>query len=340
MKTQKMQIPAVVLVVCLLFAPWVFVAPAHAQTTTGSIYGTVSDTMGAVISNASVATKNVQTGESRAVQTNASGDYVFSALQPGNYEVSVRARGFKTLTQTKIVVDANQNVHVIFTMPTGTSVETVSVTAGTTLVDTLESQLGSTVDQKRLQELPLNGRNAYDLAQLSPGITGFSEAQNSNNVGDVSGVTFSTNGLPVYNNSFYLDGANNVSFFRPGGNYPPNPDALQEFRILTSNFDAEFGTMPGAVVNMITRSGANRFHGLAYDYVRNTLFNARTEFQNGPATHLRQNQFGGNFGGPLYHDKLFFFFSYQGLRIATNSVVNAGAATVPTAAERIGGLLG
>jgi len=303
--------------------------PACAQSTTGSIYGTVTDSSGAVIPNAAVTVVQLETNETHATVSNASGNYVFPSLVPGNYTVSAKASGYESETQTNIHLDANQNVHAIFGLKVGAITQSVTVQADVTMVDTRESQLGSTIDQARLEQLPLNGRNAYDLVTLSPGVTSYSAAQNSAYVGDPVGATFSTNGLRDYENSFYLDGANNTSFYRPGGNYAPNPDALLEFRILTSNFDAEFGTMPGAVVNMVTRSGTNNFHGLAYDFDRNTIFNAKTWPQSTPQ-HMRYNQFGGNFGGPILHDKLFAFGSYQGLRYATNAVLNASAATLPT----------
>ena len=311
---------------------WIASVPAHAQTTTGSIYGTVGDSTGAVIPDASVTAKNVQNGFTNTVSSNASGDYVFPNLAPGNYTVSAQAAGFKSTTETGIVLDANQNVHVIIKLPIGATSETVSVSASTTLVDTRESQLGSTIDQKRLQNLPITGgsRDSYDLVQLSPGVTSYSENANSPYVGDPVGATFSTNGIWPHDNSFYLDGADNRSVYRPGGNYAPNPDALQEFRLLSSNFDAEFGDMPGAVVNMITRSGSNDFHGELYDFDRNNIFATTTEFIAGPPAHLRQNQFGGTAGGPILHNKLFFFFAYQGLRIATDAVLPQNTGIMPT----------
>ena len=166
--------------------------------------------------------------------------------------------------------------------------------------------------------------------QLSPGVTNYSPAQNSQYVGDPVGAIFSTNGLRAYENSFYLDGSNNTSYYRPGGNFAPNPDALLEYRILTTSFDSEFGTMPGAVVNMVTRSGTNAFHGVLYDYVRNNILNAQTEFVTGAASHLRYNQFGGTLGGPVYRNRLFFFFAYQGLRIAQFQISNSASAILPT----------
>jgi len=305
-------------------------APAFAQSTAGSIYGIVTDASGGVIPQAAITVINVQTNETHTAKSDGAGNYVFPALAPGDYTISTKMSGFNSITQTGIRLDANQNVHVNFSLTVGAVTENVVVEAATTLVDTRESQLGSTIDQKRLEELPLNGRNAYDLVQLSPGVTNYSQAQNSQYVGDPVGATFSTNGLRAYENSFYLDGANNTSYYRPGGNYAPNPDALLEYRILTTSFDAEFGSMPGAVVNMVTRSGTNDFHGVLYDYVRNNILNARTEFVTSAATHLRYNQFGGTVGGPVYRNKLFFFFAYQGLRIAQFQISNAASAILPT----------
>jgi hypothetical protein len=332
MKSYKIQNLTTTLAICLLLVSGVFVRRANAQSTNGSIYGTVSDSTGAVIPHASVIVKNLQNGFTDKGQSNASGEYVFPSLAPGNYTVSAQAPGFKTMTQTGIALDANANVDVIFSMPAGAETQTVTVSAATTLVDTLEAPVGTTIDQKRLEDLPLNERDAYDLVILSPGTTNITESQNAygGQIGDVAGATFSTNGLRVYQNSEYLDGAWNTSPFREGGNLAPNPDALLEFRTTTSNADAEFGAMPGAVVNIITRSGTNNFHGLVYDYVRNTIFNAKTEFITGPAAHLRLNQFGGDFGGPALHNKLFGFFSYGGFRVAQIEQFGLGYDTLPT----------
>ena len=307
--------------------------PVSAQTTTGSIYGTVSDPSGAVIPNAVVTVRNVQTGITHTAQSNGSGNYVFPALDPGDYTVSTQVKGFQAQTQTGIRLDANQNVHVSFTLQTGSQSQTVTVSAATTLVDTRESQLGNTVDQKRIEDLPLNGRNAYDLVQLVPGVTHYSAAAT---IGDQNGTQFSDNGIRSNYDTFYLDGGFDTEIFRNGGNLIPNPDALQEFRILTGNFDAEFGRDPGGVVNMITRSGTNQYHGLAYDYLRNNVLNAKNYFNN-EVTPLKQNQFGGNFGGPIKRNQAFFFLSYEGLRIITTQIVPSTLITL-TPAEAKGDL--
>jgi hypothetical protein len=307
-------------------------APTFAQTVTGSIYGIVTDGSGAVVPHAKIALTNIGTNISLNSQSNDSGDYVFPVVDPGDYKVTVVMIGFTTQAQNNIRLAANQNVNASFVLQTGEVNTIVNIEAGTTMVDTRESQLGETIDQKRIQDLPLVGRSAYDLVQLVPGITGYSA---SAQIGDNGGTQFNTNGIRGNFNSYYLDASYDTSFFRGGGNILPNPDALGQFRVLTSNFDAEFGRYPGAVVNVITRSGVNTFHGTAYDFLRNDAFNAKNYF-NDDVTHLVQNTFGGGVGGPIIRDKAFFYTSYQGLRISTPTIISSAAITVPTALERKG----
>ena len=303
-----------------------------AQTTTGSIFGTVTDQSKNFLTNASVSLLDEHTGISHAVQTNASGNYVFPAVPAGDYTLSTKASGFGPETQSHLHVNANQSIETNFALSVGTDLQTVTVTAGAPLIETRESQLGETVDQKRIADLPLNGRDASSLVQLVPGVTAYSAAGPG---GNQYGTTFSVNGARTNADSFYLDGAFDSSLFITGGNLLPNPDALQEFRLLTNNFDAEFGRYPGGVVNVITRSGTNQFHGLVYDYFRNSALNSR-EFFNNTVTPLKQNQFGGNFGGPILKDKAFFFASYEGLRIVTPFIIPTGGITTPTPAEARG----
>ncbi len=309
-----------------------FSGSALAQTTTGSIYGTVTDVTGAAIPNAQITVKNVQTNETHTAVGNGSGSYVFPVLVPGDYTVSTLVAGFQAQTQNGIHLASNENVHVSFLLQPGPTNQTVTVEAGTTLVDTRESQIGETVDQKRMQDLPLNGRDAYDLVQIVAGVTNFSPDVAT---GSRAGNQFSVNGLPTQNTAYYLDGAYDTNVWQFGGNLLPNPDSLQEFRILTSNFDAEFGRSPGGVVNTITRSGTNRFHGLAYDYLRNNVLNAKSYFLNA-VTPLRQNQFGGNVGGPILRNKAFFFLSYEGLRVRTPVNIASTALVTPTPLETMG----
>ena len=300
--------------------------------TSGSIYGTVTDDSGAVISGAVVVVTSLHTSVSKRLMTDASGDYQFPVLNPGDYEVYASAPEFQTQTQEAVRLDANQNVHVSFALKVGSPEQTMTVEANTALVDTRESHMGETVDQKRIQDLPLNGRNAYDLLQVIPGVTNYIPDVVT---GSRVATQITVNGLPL-NTNFYLDGAYNTDALL-GGNLLPNPDALQEFSVLTGNFDAEFGHLAGGVVNAITRSGTSQFHALAFDYLRNDVLNAKNWFLTS-VTPLRQNQFGGNAGGPIpiTHGQDFFFLSYQGLRTRQPATVASSSLITPTILERKG----
>ncbi len=307
---------------------------ATAQSTTGSIYGGVADPTGAVIASATVVAKEVHTGTTETVTTNTSGEYVFTALKPGEYAVTASATGFKSVIQTGIPLASNQNVHITFNLLAGGASETVQVEAGLTLVDTRESQIGETIDQQRVQDLPTLNRNPYDLVLITPGVTSYTADQQT---GSRDGSKFVVNGLPSDMVSNYLDGGYDDAYKQGGGDKIPNPDAIQEFRILTSNFDAEFGRSPGAVVNVITRGGTEHFHGSAYDYVRNEALRAKPYFQQAGTSRVpyKQNQFGGTFGGPVpLAPKTFFFTSYEQLILHQTALVTG--ALGPTAAERTG----
>jgi hypothetical protein len=310
----------------------IFGGQASAQTTSGTISGTVTDPTGSVISSAVVTVTGVQTGISQTVQSNGSGNYVFPALATGDYTLSVEAKGFGTVTATGLHLDVSQNLTTDVQMKPGATTESVSVTAAAALVELRESALSTTIDQKQITDLPLNGRAAYSLVQLVPGVTTFAP---SATIGDSAGTKFSLNGNRTNENSYYLDGSYDTSFMSQGGNIIPNPDALQEFRVLTNNFDAEYGRYPGAVVNVITRSGTNQFHGMAYDYLRNSALNLKNYFATF-VTPLVQNQFGGNLGGPIIHNKAFFFGAYEGLRISTPTIITSTSVNLPTPAEAMG----
>ena len=203
-------------------------------------------------------------------------------------------------------------------------------------MDTRESQIGETIDQARVQELPTLNRNPYDLVLITPGVSSYTS---DSQTGSRSGTTFVVNGLPADSVSNYLDGAYNNAYKQGGGNKIPNPDALQEFRILTTNFDAEFGRSPGAVVNAITRSGTSQLHGSAYDYVRNDALRSQPYFSSNAAgiAPYKQNQFGGTFGGPVpFLKKTFFFGAYEQLILHQVAYVNAGSIILPTDLERMG----
>ena len=312
---------------CTLLVPSVL-----GQVTSGSIYGTVTDSSGAVIPGVEVSATNVSTAAFKTTKTNASGEYNFPVLDPGDYRVFVQMTGFQSQTQENIRLDTNQNVHVSFALQPGSMDQNVTVEAQTALVDTRESQIGNTVDQKRIEDLPLNGRNAYDLVQTIPGVTNYIPDIPT---GSRAGTQLTVNGI-ARGTAFYLDGAYNTDI-QLGGNLLPNPDALHELRVFTSNFDAEYGRLPGGVVSAVTRSGTNQYHGLAYDYLRNNIFNAKNWFLTS-VTPLRQNQFGGDFGGPtpMTHGHSFFFLSYQGLRTRQPANIASSSLVTPTALERAG----
>jgi hypothetical protein len=305
---------------------------ALGQAPSGSIYGTVSDSSGAVIPDVAVKATNEHISTSATTKTDASGNYSFLVLDPGDYNVEAELTGFRSQTQTSIRLDANQSVHVNFILQVGLTEQNETVEASTALVDTRDSQIGDVVDQERIQDLPLNGRNAYDLVQILPGVTNYIPDVAT---GSRAGTQLTVNGIP-HDTAFYLDGAYDTDL-QFGGNQLPNPDALEEFRVLTSNFDAEYGRVPAGVINAITRSGTSQYHGLAYEYLRNNVFNAKNWFLTS-VTPLRQNQFGGNIGGPLpaTHSHGFFFLSYQGLRITQPANVASSSLITPTALERTG----
>jgi Carboxypeptidase regulatory-like domain/TonB-dependent Receptor Plug Domain len=322
------------LLVALGFALTVDARPLSAQTTSGSIYGTVADTTGAIVPTADLTVTNVATGVTKSTKANDKGEYTFPVLDPGDYKVAVQMTGFQSQTQTGVRLDANQNVHVNFSLQVGSMDQSITVQGDTTLVDTRESQIGNTIDQKRIEDLPLNGRNAYDLLTILPGVTNYAPDVQT---GSRQGTQIIVNGVPSQSTAYYLDGSYDTNVWRFGGNLLPNPDSLQEFRVLTSNYDAEFGRSAGGVVSAITRSGTSKYHGLIYDYLRNNVFNAKNYFLTS-VTPLRQNQFGATFGGPapLLRDKAFFFLSYQGLRIRQPANVASAALITPTALERQG----
>ncbi|HZQ55201.1 MAG TPA: TonB-dependent receptor [Bryobacteraceae bacterium] len=299
------------------------------QTTTGSVSGSVSDSSGARIASATVRLINVATNEARTAVSSASGDYVFPSVPAGNYIVEAESSGFRTERRAGIRLDVNQNARVDFTLQIGQATQVVQVTSDAPLVDTRDVQLGGTVDTQRVQDLPLNGRNVYDLTTLMPGVVNVNTSLTGNNDANNMNV----NGNRVRANNFFLDGAANNALFRNGGNQAPNPDAVFEFHLITSNFDAEYGRLPGSVMNVVTRSGSNAFHGTLFDFLRNDVVNARNFFQS-TVTPLHWNQFGGTLGGPIKRDKTFFFVSYQGFRESTSNYVNS--IVVPSAAQRTG----
>ena len=313
----------------LVLAIVVMASSLSAQTPTGSVSGTVSDSTGALVAGATVRIINNSTHETHSAVTGVSGTYIFPIVPVGEYSLEAESSGFKLDKRTGVTLDVNQNARVDFALQVGTVREVVEVNSDTPMVDTMDVQLGETVDQKRIENLPLLGRNIYDLISLMPGAVGVSNVTTGTNINN----SMTVNGNRGSDNNFYIDGGNNTSQFRNGGNMAPNPDAIAEFHLITSNFDAEYGRNPGSVLNVVTRSGANAYHGTVFEFLRNDTVDARSFFQTS-TTPLHWNQFGGTFGGPIRHNKTFFFASYQGLREAT-STAKTGI-IVPTVPERTG----
>jgi len=316
-----------------LCALWlvIFGSAAYAQGVTGAILGTVSDPSGARVAGAWVRAINTLTGEARSTRTNETGEYLFPVLAVGRYRIEIEFQGFKKFVRDGITLNVNSNARVDAVLEVGQVTEEVKVIGDVPLVDTRQVQVGGLVDARRVNELPLNGRNVYDLVILLPGVSSATTPSVMDNTGNFLRV----NGSRTRHSTFLLDGNFNNDLYRNSGNEAPNPDAVEEFRLLTSNFSAEYGRSPGAVINVVTRSGTNELHGTWFEFLRNNKLNARNFFQP-TVSPLRQNQFGASLGGPIFRDKLFFFTSYQGMRIRSSEFRNV--AITPSAAQRAGNL--
>ena len=304
---------------------------AQAQTTT-TLFGTISDKTGGVVPAATITAINAGTNQTRTVQSNTQGEYRIEFLPIGEYTVEVSANGFKKFVQKGVVLDVNVPARVDAQLDVGQLTESVEVTAAATTVNTENAQIGRTVENTEITTLPIVGRNVYTLLSLTPGVgsnansitLGYPEQRTMIN-GGVDGGAGSVN--------YYLDGGNNMTGLRNTGNIVPNPDAVDEFRVVTNSYSAEYGKFAGGVVNVITRSGSNAFHGSLFEFLRNNDLNA---YNWGSLTSppLHRNQFGGTLGGPIRKDKTFFFGTYSGLRQNIQQYLTGGV--VPTDAERSG----
>lgn len=309
------------------------------QDAAGRVTGIIFDPSGATIAGAHVTVTNVDTGISRETVSDATGFYQVLALPVGSYKVSVEHQGFRSATTSQDKLEINQTLKIDIKMEVGSAAETVTVESTTGTVETINPTLASTVSERTVQDMPLNGRNALDLALLQPGVL---PADNpANGSGGTGGLQFSVGGGRSDSNTFVLDGGLNNDLLDNGVVYNPNPDSIQEFKVLTSNFTAEYGRSAGGIVTEVTKSGTNAFHGSAYDFIRNTVFDANNFFSNlngDPRQTLHRNQYGGTVGGPIKKDKLFFFLAYQKQDLSEAAVSNQ--VTLPTAAELQGNFSG
>jgi carboxypeptidase family protein/TonB-dependent receptor-like protein len=332
-RDQSQKRHAVVVVFALLSA-LLSVRTAPAQSA-GNISGYVKDVSGAVVASVTVIAVMEEQQTSRTAQTNTDGFYSFVGLPPGHYRLSFEAKGFETQVRSGLELTVGQELRVDAGLTVGSVQTKVDVTAAAPLVDTISPTLSGLIDDRRVVDLPLNGRNVIGLAAILPGVTNVSAPQS---MGDArGGPTMDVNGGRPNMNLFTLDGGyfNNPSR-NTGINYPP-PDAIQEVRILTQNFNAEYGHSPGSQVEVLAKAGTNSFHGAAWEFLRNNDLNARDFFA--PSVPVeRQNQFGGAAGGPIRKDKLFIFGSYEGL--SNHQQAESKVATVPSAAERNGDFTG
>ena len=312
--------------------------PAHAQVDQGSITGTVSDASGAVVNAAKVVLTNEGTGASLTTTTAADGLYRFSPVRIGNYKIEVAAEGFKTASEVHVAVDVSSNVTRNFKLQPGKVSETVEVTSQAPLLQSEDASVGQVVNQKNVNDLPLNGRNFTFLAQLAAGVN----SPQADTRGNAASGAFSANGLRPAQNNYMLDGIDNNSDtvdFLNGTNYVvlPPVDAVQEFKVQTSDFRAELGRSAGAVLNATIKSGTNELHGAAWEFFRNDKLDAADYFEDAkgiPKGELRMNQFGFSAGGPIIKNKMFIFGDFEGFR-RVQGTIQTGA--VPTAADRASG---
>src|SRR5450432_3077183 len=303
---------------------------------TGSILGTVHDSTGAVVAGAHIVITNVQTNSHQETVSGADGSYRLLALAAGVYKLTVTASGFKTYTATDIEVKVNDQQQLEVTLTVGAATETVDVIANAVQVQTENTQLGDVIDSKKMLALPLNGRSFIDLlglqAGVAPGTSG--TIQQDRPVSGILGSgNISVNGQRETANAFLVNGGDVSEGRNLGAGLVPNLDSIEEFRLITNSFDAEYGKFSGAVVNAITKSGTNGFHGDAFEFLRNDKLDAKNFFAPSKS-ELRRNQFGYAAGGPVWKNKIFWFSDYQGTRQVQGA--ESGLVTVPTADQRLG----
>lgn len=308
-------------------------ARTYAQST-ATLQGTVTDSTGAVIPSVNILVHNQGTGVDRKTQTDQSGNYQVPALEPGVYRVEARAQGFQAQVVTDLRLDVGSIVVQNVQLKVGAVTQEVTVTAASPTIETATVSVGQVINQRTVQEMPLNGRHLVELASLLPGTvvapqSGFLTSP----IRGQGALAFNTAGAREDTTNFMVNGINLNDMVQNQITFQPTIDTVSEFKATNSTFSAEYGRNSGAIVNIATRSGSNEFHGEAFDYLRNEKLDAKDFFNNPnlPIPPFKRNQFGGNIGGPIRKDKTFFFFSYEGNRQAQTSTFNT---VVPTAAQR------
>ena len=322
---------------------------ASAQTPLGSIAGTITDPQGAGVPNAELIATNTGTSLTFRGRSSEDGTYVISALPIGGYELSATVPGFKTFRRTNLTIEVAQRLRVDVALEVGQVSESVNVTAEIARVQTEDSSLGTVVERKRIEDLPLNGRHVFSLVKIVAGVT--PRDRSTDGFAEISNQSFSQiriNGGPAYGNQFFLDGVSNSAAVHNEISVVPMVDSVEEFRVETNALKAEFGQTAGGVINVVTKSGTNQFHGSAYEFVRNDAFDARNAFSTQPDPRtgrlkqvLRYNQYGGTVGGPVFIPKLyngknrtFFFAGYEQWKWRSTGAPRIG--TVATTEQRNG----
>jgi hypothetical protein len=318
----------------LLSALIIVLCSAHqvtAQQATALLSGTIKDASGAVIADAKVTLRNSATNVARVTNSSKAGDYVFTSIPIGGYEIEVERKGFNKLIRKGITLEINQNARLDVQLEVGTESQVIEVTADVTQVDTVSDTIGNSVVGETIQRAPLNGRNVLDLALLQPGVT-------ETNGDSTAAGNYSIAGGRTDSVTFLLDGGLNNNLLDNSVVFNPNPDTIAEFHILESNYSAEYGRNGGGVISVVTKSGTNQWHGSAFEFNANDYFNINDGL---PRNVLKRNQYGATFGGPITiphllngKDRFFFFVGYQGQRLSQQETT--GSNTVFTPAELTG----
>jgi len=336
---RKFGLAFLLVILVLVLAP----SGGWAQNVYGTIAGTVTDTSGAAIGSANVTLTNKDTSGKHSIETDSSGNYTFVNIVPGKYKVEAEKSGFKKYVREDVLVQIESGIRVDIAMQVGAQTETVEVTGEAPLLQPETNSLGQVVEQRSVTELPLNGRNPLALVALIPGVVpqGQPSAGNSSTGNPVGANPFALGDFQVGGgmsgqSAILIDGTPTNGAYLNVVTVIPTQDAIEEFKVQTNNLGPEYGRFAGGVINLSTKSGTNSFHGSAYEFLRNKVLDANDFFNNeagGKRPPFTQNQYGGNGGGPIIKDKLFFFGSYEGFRLRKGSVFSTW---VPTAAERNG----
>ncbi len=340
----KESVKILVSVLGLLILALLPVLPAWAGVG-GSISGTVTDASGAVVGKATVTTTNTDTRIRQTTTTDDRGFYSFASLPVGYYDLDVESASFRPYHRTSVIVDTNSALTIDAVLQVGQSSDTVTVVENQLHVDTTSTQMGEVITGAQMTAVPLNGRSFTDLLALQPGVAPVTSITSEtvqdvgatvlSPSGDLNPGTISINGQREFANAFIVNGSDAEEDVNMGAAIVPNLDSISEFRILTNNFDAEYGEFSGGQINVVTKSGTNTFHGDAFEFVRNTDLDARNYFSPTRGA-FDQNQFGGTLGGPLRRDKIFFFADYQGTR--STQGIDTGQIPVPSMQDRTGNL--